>query len=344
MYMDVPCFRPHPLVRGGHLQTVVGSYWPSGPADRPSTLLRVALPDGDALAVHDDAPSGGWPGVLLVHGLAGSHQSGYMVRCSAKLRSLGARAFRMDLRGCGAGFSLARQPLHAGRSEDVAAVLAELQRRCPGLPIHVVGFSMGGNIVLKLAGELGEQAPANLASVMAVAPPIELAACCQNLQRGLNRLYDRRFVVALLKEVERRAAEALDDEQSACQAVPRWLTEFDAVYTAPRSGFDSVEHYYTSASSGPLLRRIAVPALILAAASDPIVPVSLFERASYSPSTQTVLTPCGGHLGFVAARSADPDRRWSDWRVVDWVQAQAAGALLKIAPGVSPPAASRVAL
>jgi predicted alpha/beta-fold hydrolase len=324
MPFNVPRFRPHPLVRGGHLQTIVASYWPGGPRDYLSTLLPVALPDGDVLAVHDDGPDSGWPGVLLVHGLAGCHQSGYMVRCSAKLRSRGMRVFRMDLRGCGAGFSLAKQPLHAGRSEDVAAVLGELGRRCPGMPIHMVGFSMGGNIVLKLAGEMGDAAPPHLASVMAVAPPIDLAACCQNIQRGLNRAYDRRFVRALLCEVRRREAQSPDTTQPAFTAVPRQLMEFDAVYTAPRSGFNSVEHYYASASSGSVLHRIGVPTLIVAAASDPIVPVSLFERASYSSRTETVIAPCGGHLGFIAARGTDPDCRWLDWRVVDWVQAQAA--------------------
>jgi predicted alpha/beta-fold hydrolase len=334
--MDVPRFRPHPLVRGGHLQTVLGTYWPSGPADFPSTLLRVATPDGDMLAVHDDGPPGGWPAVLLVHGLAGCHRSGYMVRCSAKLRSRGVRVFRMDLRGCGAGFSLARQPLHAGRSEDVAAVLDELNRRYPGLPIHVIGFSMGGNIVLKQAGELGAAPGANLASVMAVAPPIDLAVCCLNIQRGLNRFYDRRFVRALLDEVRRREAETPEEANSPFTSVPRRLTEFDALYTAPRGGFASVEHYYASASSGPLLRQIAVPTLIVAAASDPIVPVSLFERASHSPSTQIIVEPCGGHLGFIAARGSDPDRRWLDWRVVDWVQRQMA----QMPPARSPAAAA----
>src|SRR5205085_10844880 len=198
--------RPHPLVRGGHLQTIVGGYLPHG-VKLDSAIRRVALPDGDAIALHDDgsellagtkpgsSPASdaqrGGPVAILLHGLGGSHQSSYMLRCSAKLRTRGVRVFRMDLRGYGAGIELARQPLHAGRSEDAGTVLDYVHRLLPDSPIHLVGFSMGANIVLKLAGELGAQAPPHLASVLAVSPPIDLAACTRNIQRGMNRLYDR---------------------------------------------------------------------------------------------------------------------------------------------------------
>src|SRR5439155_22369503 len=127
------------------------------------------LPDGDAIPLHHDAPASVLPdprsptpdsrppcaAVILIHGLGGSHQSGYMVRCSAKLRARGVRVFRMDLRGCGAGLGLARHPLHAGRSEDAEAVLDYVHQQYPNSLIHIIGFSMGANIAIKLAGELG---------------------------------------------------------------------------------------------------------------------------------------------------------------------------------------------
>jgi uncharacterized protein len=318
MQVELPPFRPHALIRGGHMQTIAGCYWPS-PIGVRGAEHRVVLPDGDTLVLHDDGPVGGSSTALLVHGLGGCAQSSYMLRCSAKLRACGVRVFRMDLRGCGAGLALARHPLHAGRSEDAAAAFGYISDQCPGAAIHLVGFSMGANIVLKLVGELGEGAPASLARVMAVSPPIDLVACSQSIQQGWNRAYDRRFVRSLVRHVGERTRIVPDALTRPLDPRPKKLLEFDSQFTAPLSGFADVRDYYTRASSGPLLANITVPTLIIAAASDPIVPIKPFEMARYSATTQLAITPCGGHLGFVAARGADADCRWLDWRVVDWV-------------------------
>jgi uncharacterized protein len=325
MPLDFPKFRPHPLVRGGHLQTIVGNYLPSIAAC-PSILHHVPLPDGDAIALHEDRaslspdPCPPSPEIaVLIHGLGGCHQSGYMIRCSAKLRARGCRVFRMDLRGCGAGIGLARHPLHAGRSEDAAAVLEYVHTQCPGSAIHLVGFSMGANIVLKLAGELGNNAPAHLASVMGVSPPIDLAQCTKIIQSGLNQFYDRRFVRSLVKHIGQQKALVPDALSRPLVPRPRRLQEFDSLFTAPLGGFADVHDYYARASSGVVLNRIAVPTLIITAASDPIVPVAAFEQASYSPTTQLHIAACGGHLGYIAAGGIDADRRWLDWRVVEWI-------------------------
>jgi hypothetical protein len=319
MHIDLPIFRPHPLVRGGHLQTIVASYLPNPPSFG-ATLHRVPLPDGDAIALHDDGGGANGNVAILIHGLGGSHQSGYMVRCSAKLRAVGIRVFRMDLRGCGAGIGLARHPLHAGRSEDLAAVIDYVRGQCASSSIHVVGFSMGANIALKLAGELG--ASAHFSSVMAVSPPIDLAMCTRHIARGLSRVYDRRFVRSLVRHIRQRVAAVPDALSHPLIPRPRRLVEFDSLFTAPLSGFADVHDYYARASSNSVLARIVVPTLIVASASDPIVPVVSFETASYSPTIQLVVAPCGGHLGFISAGATDPDRRWLDWRVVDWLQSR----------------------
>ncbi len=326
MTFDFPQFRPHPLVRGGHLQTIAGAYLPHG-LKFGSLVHHVALPDGDAIALHEDGNGDdpATPIVILLHGLGGSHQSGYVLRASAKLRLRGVRVLRMDLRGCGAGITLARHPLNAGRSEDAAAVLAFVHEKFPDSAIHLVGFSMGANIALKLAGELGSAAPPHLASVMAVCPPIDLAECTRNIQRGMNQLYDRRFVRTLINHIRQR--DILIPSAHSRPLIPRpsRLMDFDSLFTAPLSGYADVYDYYTRASSGPVLAQIAVPTLIVTAASDPIVPVACFEEASFSPSTQVVIAACGGHLGFVAAGNGDPDSRWLDWRIVDWIKQQGSG-------------------
>lgn len=331
--LNIPPFRPHPLVRGGHLQTILGSYLPHGIRLR-ARVLQVRLPDGDAIALHDDGLAdessvglaNSSPIVILLHGLGGSHQSSYMMRISAKLRARGVRVFRMDLRGCGAGLTLARHPLNAGRSEDAAAVLEFLHREYPEAPIHLVGFSMGANISLKLAGEFGATAPAHLASVMAVCPPIDLAECTRNIQRGVNSLYDRKFVNSLIKHIGQRSRLVPDAHTRPLLPKPRRLMDFDSLFTAPLCGYADVHDYYARASSGPLLSRIVVPTLILTAASDPIVPVACFQPGEYSATTQLHIAECGGHLGFIAAKSDDPDCRWLDWRVVEWIGRQTLGA------------------
>jgi predicted alpha/beta-fold hydrolase len=329
MPVDFPLFRPHPLILGGHLQTIAGAYLPNGVS--PSAKIHhVPLPDGDSLALHED-DVGGSHGIelgvanrsaLLLHGLAGSHQSGYMLRISAKLCARGIRVFRLDLRGCGAGVGLARHPLHAGRSEDAAAALDFVHQLHPESSIHLIGFSMGGNIVLKLGGELGKKAPRHLASIVGVSPPIDLAQCTSQIQRGLNQIYDRAFVKALIRHIAVRNNFVPDAYSRPLTPRPRRLMDFDSLFTAPLSGFADVHDYYSRASSGPLLRSISVPTLIITAASDPIVPIACFEQMAFSPSTQLVVARCGGHLGFIAAKNQDPDYRWLDWRIVDWIESK----------------------
>ncbi|MEX2173848.1 MAG: alpha/beta fold hydrolase [Pirellulaceae bacterium] len=324
--LDLPPFRPHPLFRGGHAQTVAGCYLPWRRIAYRAVQHLVPLPDEDKIVLHDDCPEdwkAGDPVVLMVHGLGGCHQSGYMQRGMIKLTHLGIRVFRMDLRGCGAGFSHARHTIHAGRSEDAAAALAYVIGLCPQSPVHMAAYSMGANIALKMAGEFGDQPPPELASLMAVAPPIDLVACSQSIQLGWNRLYDQSFVVGLLRHLRRRAAQVPNAITRQFNPRPRRLIDFDNQFTAPLAGFATALAYYEGASSAPLLRRIAVPTLIVAAASDPIVPIEPFERATYSDTTELVVTPCGGHLGFVGQSGDDPDRRWIDWRLIEWVTSHA---------------------
>jgi predicted alpha/beta-fold hydrolase len=162
---------------------------------------------------------------------------------------------------------------------------------------------------------------------MAVSPPIDLIECTRNIQRGFNRVYDRRFVRSLVRHIRQRTALVPGALSRPLVPRPRRLLEFDSLFTAPLAGFTDVQDYYIRTSSGAFLTRIAVPTLIVTAASDPIVPVAPFERATYSATTQLVIAPCGGHLGFIAAAGIDPDLRWLDWRVVEWITGQSTGAV-----------------
>jgi predicted alpha/beta-fold hydrolase len=309
-------FLPHPLLANGHLQTLAGLSAP----DRPEQAERhlVALPDGDRVVLHDDRPAG-WAEhgrvALLVHGLCGSHRSGYLRRIALRLNAAGVRTFRIDLRGCGAGVALARQPYHSGRSEDLVAALDAIAGWCPRAPATLIAFSLGANIALKLLGECGDRPPGRLARAVAVCPPVDLAACVVALRRYPARFYDRFFSATLVGQV--RASPTLGEAAARIFAnqAPTRLIDFDDAFTAPLSGFGDAATYYRRCSAAPLLPDIRVPTLILAAQDDPIVPCAPLLGAGLSASTTLQLTRHGGHLGFIAGGR----RHWMDERIVEWV-------------------------
>ena len=319
--LKLPAFHPHPLLRNPHAQTVAGTYLPGQSYKYRATPWRICLGDGDSIVVHEDCPSQWRSGsriVLLLHGLGGSHLSTYLVRLAAKLNAIGVRTFRMDLRGYGAGFKLARGIGHAGRSEDVCTVVSRIVEHCPDSPLTVVGFSKSANTVLKYLAELEGSTPTGLDSVIAVAPPIDLVHCGQNLRERMNRFYDQSFMKCLIQLVRQR--HRVVPGLPRVGRLPERLWQFDDQYTAPLSGFSGVMDYYTQASAGPLLSRIRTPTLILTAADDPLIPVAMFDRYELSSSITLHVTKHGGHVGYIGVGGTDPDHRWMDWRIVDLIK------------------------
>jgi predicted alpha/beta-fold hydrolase len=332
--MPFPPFRPHRLFRSGHAQTLAGAYWPEERVEYRAARHQVPLTDGDVLIVHDDRPEGWLPGgrvALLLHGLVGSHLSGYMVRVSRRLVERGVRTFRLDLRGCGAGAGLARRPYSAGCSDDVLAAIQQLETLCPASPIALVGFSLSGNVLLKYLGESLSRVSTAVDRAMAVNPPIDLKASVLSLDRFANRFYGRFFVRQLQVCVERLRQCHPDVVIPSNYRSPRRLYDFDDQYTAPMIGFDSAADYYARCSANQYLKNIAVPTLILTAQDDPLVPLTSFDGVPLSASTTLHIAEGGGHLGYIAARGLDPDRRWMDWRIVDWVLRDARQPLIQSA-------------
>jgi predicted alpha/beta-fold hydrolase len=308
-------------VRGGHLQTIVGNLLPAKTERYRAVRHTVRLDDGDAVVLHDDCPAAWGPAcgaVLLIHGLAGCHESGYMVRIAHKLHQRGIRAFRMDLRRCGAGFGLARYPYHAGRSLDALAALDEVARLCPKAPLMIAGFSLGGNIALKLLGEHADRLSSNLVCGMAVNPSLDLTACINWIDRPAARLYDRHFVKLLCRQVKELRERDSGAVHAAFHRKPRGIREFDELYTAPVCGFGTAARYYECSSAAQFVPKIRVPTLILSSRDDPLVPAPPFEALVRPDNVWLHLTEHGGHLGYVGRRGVDPDRRWMDWRVLDW--------------------------
>jgi predicted alpha/beta-fold hydrolase len=319
-----PQFRSHPLIRGGHLQTIFSVR--SGAAiDSPTTAHLVKLPDGDSIAVHENCPESwqvGDPAMLLVHGLAGCHAAPYMIRLAQRFYDLGTRVYRMDLRGCGAGAAVATQLSHAGRSDDLREVLGFIANQTQAGPMSAVAISLGANQLLRLVGRIGaglDARPAwfdRLQRIAAVAPPLDLKRCSDNMQRLLLRPYNYYFIRLLLSRVPPGVRQREDYQAAAADSRPRTLRELDSQFTAPLSGFADADDYYHQASACRVTRCNPVDTLVLTAADDPMVPIGCFtdDPAVWSDSTQLLISPGGGHVGFIA-----PQRQcWMDHVLARW--------------------------
>lgn len=325
---ELPRFTPHPLVRGGHAQTIVGAYLKGAERAEANHLAeqrrhRVRLDDGDAIIVYEDRQAN-WAGpqstALLIHGLGGCHRSLYVARLSKRLVDRGWRVLRMDMRGFGSGSLEARHHTHAGRWQDIAAVIEHLLSEEQS--ISLVGFSMGANQTLKLLGCCDESLRSRIDRAIAVAPPLRLWQCAATLDQGLNRIYDWSFVRTLKRQVQHRRQVPGFVVPDRSHHLPGRLRAFDAIWTAPLCGFRDVADYYDQASSVHDLIRIQVPTLIVSANDDPIVPPKSFENLNLSDCVTHVATTGGGHLGYIGRRSADADLRWLDWRIIEQLHAR----------------------
>ena len=319
----MPPFVPARGLSNGHAQTVAGTYLPNSARLSGTTQRKLRLTDDDFLVLHDDRPTIWERGdhvVLLLHGLCGCHQSGYMVRTSSKLHHYGVRTFRMDHRGCGAGEGLAKSPYHAGRTEDLHSAIRMIERLCPGSPISIVGYSISGNLVLRYLGEFAGDTPLSLFRAVAVCPPVDLSHCVRSLSSSsLGLRYSWFFTRQLLSHIVNGPLWRHDVPLAKMQRLPRTLLDFDDAYTAPASGFESAEHYYQSPSALSVISDIRVHTSILAAADDPMVCAAPLRNAQLPPNVRLYLTKQGGHLGFIGRKGVDPDRRWMDWRVIEWL-------------------------
>lgn len=313
-------YRPHPLLRSGHLQTVLVGLKCGWRPSYDAEVLEIELADGERLAVHQERSGplrGDVPTVILIHGLGGDHSSPYLQRIAHRLTQAGQRVWRVDLRGCGAGTQLAWRPPHAGRSEDIASVVKEARRRFPDSPIKLVGFSLSGNIVLKLLGEAGNGSASishtDIDRALAIAPPIELDKCADRIDRFDNKLYTRYYLKVLGGQVEQRKKTWTQWAKIGSSLRPRTIRQFDALYTVPLSGFSSTANYYTSCSALPVIEHIQTPTTILVDKTDPIVAPDSFDAIrSDHRHVKIVPTKHGGHMGYWGRDDAGRMVRWME--------------------------------
>ena len=313
---NAPTFRPRFPWLTGDLQTVRNMIVRPRPsfADAPAERLEFAMGDGtdDVLLadLHVPKPPGARPLAILIHGLTGCGESFYVLSTARTLLDRGFPVLRLNLRGAGPNAGACREQYHAGRTGDVQKVLAALD---PGLArngIVAVGYSLGGNVLLKLLGEAGTASGTPLRLAAAVSPPIDLAAAARRILHPRNRLYHR-YLLARMKDEARATRGGLAPAFAAAVSAARTIVDYDDTVIAPRYGFASAADYYARCSSGVTLGGIRTPTLIVHSRDDPWIPAAALEAAGQrrNPSVRIVLSAKGGHVGFHGAGTKTP---WHD--------------------------------
>jgi uncharacterized protein len=313
--------------------TIAAAYWPRR-FDLPAAetrLFRVAEDSQLQGACHWQAGKNGQaqrdkntPVLVIVHGLEGSSDSNYVLGIAAHAWMRGFHVVRLNQRNCGGSEHLTPTLYNSGMSNDYCCVLEELAHGDGFTQIFFAGYSMGGNLVTKMAGEFGNAPPRALRGICAVCPALDLAASADALERRENYLYQRRFVAGLMARYARKAAlfpqiYATDGPGKDALGKIRSVRQFDDVITAPCFGFRDAQEYYESASARKVVGQVAVPTLMITAQDDPFVPYEslLAALVTENPLIEFVAPDHGGHCGFVS-RHRGAERFWAEARIAEF--------------------------
>jgi hypothetical protein len=322
-------FIPLNLLRNPHAMTIAANFWPrSVPMLGKSVTRLFEIEPGTKVRgeCHWQQNPREHPTLVLLHGLEGSCESNYMRGTAEKAWVRGFNVVRLNQRNCGGTEQLTSTLYHSGLSCDIHAVVLELIER-DGLPeIFAAGFSMGGNLVLKMAGDMSASAPAELRAVIAVAPALDLSSCADALAAPRNFIYEHHFVTRLKRHMRHKAS--LFPELYELRGVAGFrrigtVRDFDDVITARYCGFADASDYYARSSAGRVISEIRVPTLIITSKDDPFVPFEPFQNPAIqaNPSITLIATEHGGHCAFIS-REDGSERFWAEARIVEYCENQ----------------------
>jgi predicted alpha/beta-fold hydrolase len=333
-----PAFEPHPLLRYGHAQTIAAAFVPRRfhiPIAEPR-LFQVD-PESQILGnCHWQAgKSKDAPVLAIVHGLEGSSDSNYVRGIAEKAFARGFHVVRLNQRNCGGTEALTPTLYNSGMSGDYRAVLEELSNRDGFEQIFYAGYSMGGNLVTKMAGEFAAAVPKALRGVCVVCPALDLGASADALERTDNYFYQRHFVTSLMARYSRK--QKLFPERYKLNGLGpvRTVREFDDVITAPYFGYRDAQDYYDHVGAKRVAADVRVPLLMITAQDDPFVPYAAFLAAKIAdnPAIRFVTPQHGGHCGFIS-KHPGVERFWAEQRIVDFCAALSGDAVAQaLKPG-----------
>jgi len=314
-------FAPRRGLINGHLQTIVGNFLPRGAFTLPfeTDMVEVDPRDGSRVLCHAHWHSG--PELqrrmtlILVHGLEGSSDSRYIVGLTVRAWAAGCNVVRMNMRNCNGSDSLTPTLYHSGLSSDVGAVVDYYTKKFGLQRVALVGYSMGGNLVLKFAGECGTRAP--VCAVATVCPAIDLAAGSDALHEPMNRMYEWHFLRRLMRRYRRKAMLFPAIYSTRALGPIRSLRDFDDKIVARYCGFRDADDYYYRAASARVVDRIVTPTLILLALDDPFIRLTPETRSAIlaNPHIKFIETPHGGHCAYLCANPGD-EIHWAESTVV----------------------------
>jgi predicted alpha/beta-fold hydrolase len=328
-------FSPAWWLRGANIQTIAGHLLRSR-ATCPYRRERIELPDGDFLdldfalpaaneteARHDSTTGipPARPFVLLLHGLEGSSSSGYMLQAARSLAARNVVAVALNFRSCSGELNRLPRSYHSGETGDLAFVLRKLEGRFPDAPYGIIGFSIGGNVLLKFLGERAADPPVRLEAAAAVSVPFDLSASARRLEAGLGRLYGLYFLRSLRAKAQAKARLFPEDIEVSAVRRSTTLREFDEAVTAPLHGFDGADDYYRRCSSAGFLRDVGVPTLLVQSADDPFLPEGSLPSRDVAQNQHLVpaFTSRGGHVGYVAGKPPLRHLFWAESEAVRFV-------------------------
>lgn len=328
-------FIPRAHLRGGHLQTIFGNYMRRRnllPLGEPRRFLVAGTRGGKDQAEvlcschwQPDCERRRATTLIIVHGLEGSMNSNYVIGTGSKAWARGMNVVRMNMRNCGDTEALTPTLYHSGLSGDVAAVTHALIAEEQLESIALVGFSMGGNLILKCAGEWGDRTPAQVKAVVGISPAMDLAVSAAALHSPANRIYEMRFMRSLLNRYRRKQALYPDLYGELTVRPFHSIWDFDERVTARYGGFAGADDYYARASSSRSLDRIQIPTLVIHALNDPFIRVTAAtkQKLAANPHITFIETQEGGHCAFIAEpTSAEDDGRWAERIAVEFIAAQ----------------------
>src|ERR1051325_11593090 len=314
-------FRPAWWCRNRHAQTMWGPLFRTKRV--PLARERVRLDDGDFVDLDwiDATASVDAPLLLVLHGLEGTSGSHYVGGLLHGARARGWRGVALNFRSCGGEINTLPRFYHSGETGDLDAIVRRLVAREPALRLAIVGISIGGNVLLKWLREQRTEAPAQVIAAPTLLVPFDVAGCAGVLDRGFSKLvYTANFMRTMRRKVAEKARVYPGFVDVAAVRRARTFAAYDELVTAPLSGFVDARDYWRRASSLPYLGAIARPTLMINAYDDPFIPpASLPKPQDLSPHVRLVVTPRGGHVGFVEGRSPWRADSWAERRALDFL-------------------------
>lgn len=310
-------FRPHPLLANPHLQTLL----PALLRPTPELALRIERwerPDGDFVNL-GFCGEGNGPRVILLHGLTGGFDSKYLRGFARQIQALGWRAVALEFRGAGPEPNRLPRFYHHGDTADLRDLVLRLRAAEPQTKLLAVGWSLGGNVLLKYLGETGTAAA--LDGAVAVCPPFSIRECAEHLRRGFARIYQNKMLFELKLKLKRKAQTLrlpIDLERALAS---RDFFDYDNAVTAPLNDFTDAGDYYARSACGPFLKRIERPTLIIHAKDDPFMtPAIIPPTEKLAPQVTLELCERGGHVGFIGAGRAGLPYCWLEQRIPEFLQ------------------------